>query len=89
MLNDKDFSGCAETLASLDGRIIVTDVPSVRQTSGREVYEVIGRFTGDCEYVPDLRSALSAAKESAKSGGFVCVVGSLYLAGEARKMLSF
>lgn len=89
MLNDKDFSGCAETLASLGGRIIVTDVPSVRQTSGREVYEVIGGFTGDCEYIPDLRSALSAAKESAKAGGFVCVAGSLYLAGEARKVLGF
>ena len=83
MLNDKDFDASAQNLSHLGGRFIVTDVPSIRQTDGKKVYDCIKRYVGDAEYIPSYKEASDRALFMA-ADGFVCFAGSLYLAGAVR-----
>ncbi|MBO5009034.1 MAG: bifunctional folylpolyglutamate synthase/dihydrofolate synthase [Clostridia bacterium] len=87
MLNDKDFDASACRLSELEGRFIVTDVPSYRQTDGMGVYECISRYIPDAVYVRDYAEALARAKELAGDSGFICIAGSLYLAGAMRTLI--
>ncbi|MBQ8588225.1 MAG: bifunctional folylpolyglutamate synthase/dihydrofolate synthase [Clostridia bacterium] len=84
MLNDKDFHSCARVLASMEGKFIITDVPSARQTSGQSVYERIREYIPDARYVPDLEAAVELAIDMAGSDGMIYTAGSLYLAGAIR-----
>ncbi len=87
VLNDKDTEKCADVIANLPGKVIVTDVPSTRQTSGKDVFDIIARKRKNCAYVPNFKSAVKIAENEVSPNGFVCVAGSLYLAGEVRKFL--
>lgn len=87
MLNDKDFDGSAKLLSNLGAKIIVTDVPSYRQTEGKAVFECIRRFCPDAIYEPDNETALKRAMNLKGENGFLCVTGSLYLAGNLRKII--
>ncbi len=84
MLNEKDFEKSSEVLKTLGGKIIVTDVPSIRQTSGKAVYDAVKSRVPDAEYIPGCTKAAEYAEKLAGYGGFVCIAGSLYLAGAAR-----
>lgn len=84
MLNEKDFENSSNVLKNLDGKIVITDVPSVRQTSGREIYTAVKSLRDDAVYIPSYVKAVDYAEENVGSGGFVCVAGSLYLAGAVR-----
>ncbi len=87
MLNDKDFDGSAKLLSNLGTKIIVTDVPSYRQTEGEAVFECIKKYCPDTIYEPDNEKALKKAMSIKGDDGFLCVAGSLYLAGNLRKIL--
>ena len=84
MLNDKDFDSCARELSKLNGKFIVTDVPSARQTDAKDVYEKIKKFVPDALYEPSYKKAVDTARTLAGDDGFVCIAGSLYLAGAVR-----
>lgn len=87
MLNEKDFEKSAEVLARLNGKIIVTDVPNLRQTSGYDVYKTINASCKDAEYISDCDAALDYAQRIAEKDGCICVAGSLYLAGYLRSRI--
>lgn len=87
MLNDKDFESSAKELSSLKAKFVVTDVPSMRQTSGMNVYQRIVEYIPDSLYESDYKKAVEMALEMAGDNGFVCVAGSLYLAGAIRTYL--
>ncbi|MBQ8525370.1 MAG: bifunctional folylpolyglutamate synthase/dihydrofolate synthase [Clostridia bacterium] len=84
MLNDKDFEDTVEQICSADARIIVTDVPSYRQTDSRAVFNCAQNYCPDSIYISDCRKAVDYAWEHNTEGGAVCVFGSLYLVGEVR-----
>jgi len=87
MLNDKDFSKSAKELSKLKGRFIITDVPSYRQTDGSSVFESMKKYIDDVIYIKDYKEALKKAKELKSGTGFVCIAGSLYLAGAMRTLI--
>lgn len=87
MLNEKDFEKSAHELSKLDGSFIVTDVPNVRQTSGGEVYDAVKKEIKTAVYIPDCADAVKYAAELAGEDGFVCIAGSLYLAGKIRGLV--
>ncbi len=87
MLNDKDFDSCARELAKLEGTFIVTDVPSARQTDAKGVYEKIKKYVPDAMYEPSYKKAVDTARTLAGDEGFVCMAGSLYLAGAVRSYI--
>ncbi len=88
MLNDKDFDASAGILSQLGGTFIVTDVPSARQTDTMRIYDKIRHYIPDALYEPDYQKAVDRALSLAGEDGFVCVAGSLYLAGAVRSYMS-
>lgn len=89
MLNDKNFEESAKKLSELKGRIIVTDVPSYRQTNGIEVFESIKKYSPNALYIKDYKEALDMAVSLKRKKGYVCIAGSLYLAGAMRTEINF
>jgi len=87
MLNDKDFSMSAKELSGLKGRFIVTDVPSYRQTDGSKIFESMKKYIDDVIYIKDYKEALEKAEKLKTESAFVCIAGSLYLAGAVRTEL--
>ncbi len=87
MLNDKDFDMSSKILSSLKGQFVVTDVPSARQTNAQSVYECIKKHIPDAKYIPDCKEAYTYAR-SICGDGFVCIAGSLYLAGAMRTYIT-
>lgn len=84
MLNDKDFSEAIERICSIDADVIVTDVPSYRQTDSTAVYEEVKKHRPDSRYISDCKLAVKTGFENTPAGGALCVFGSLYLCGEVR-----
>lgn len=84
MLNDKNFETSAAELAKLKGKFIITDVPSYRQTDGNEVYNCIKKYIPDAVYVKNFGDALSLAISLKTENEYICIAGSLYLAGAVR-----
>lgn len=87
MLNDKDFEDSAQLICSKNADIVVTDVPSLRQTDVGAVYKKVLSYCPDAKYIFDCHSAYEYALQQNPKGA-VCVFGSLYLAGELRKYIA-
>jgi len=88
MLNDKDFEHSAKLIATLKSPVVVTDVPSYRQTSGESVFECIKKFCPGAVYEPNYARATQKALELTGENGYLCIAGSLYLAGAVRSLLN-
>jgi len=77
----------AKELSGLKGRFIVTDVPSYRQTDGSKIFESMKKYIDDVIYIKDYKEALEKAEKLKTESAFVCIAGSLYLAGAVRTEL--
>ena len=88
MLNDKDYSESIERICSIDADIIVTDVPSYRQTDSSAVYEEVRKYKPDSRYIPDCHEAVREGLAHTPFGGVMCVFGSLYLCGAVRGIIN-
>ena len=86
-MNVLDFKNFKELLARLNSPIVVTDVPSYRQTSGESVFECVKKFCPHAIYEPDNQKALNKARQMSDEDGYLCIAGSLYLAGAMRSRL--
>ena len=83
-LNEKDYEESIRKISALADDIIVTSVPSIRQTDPESVYECVKKYFPKAKFVPECKDALSLAA-SDSNGAAVCVFGSLYLVGDLRK----
>lgn len=81
MMEDKAYEECIREIAPIASRFIATEIDMPRCLKAEKIAEI----AGDAEAIPDVNKALEAAQNGA--GGVVCVCGSLYLAGEVRKLL--
>ena len=84
MLNEKDYENSIKKISSVADDIIVTSVPSLRQTDAQSVYDCVKKYFPNARYIPDCENALLLASNEAKDDA-VCVFGSLYLVGNLRK----
>ncbi len=85
MLNEKDYSDSIQKICSVEGaKIIVTKVPSIRQTSGEDIFCKVKKYRSDAIYIKNCEEAVKYA-DSITQEGAVCVFGSLYLCGQVRK----
>lgn len=76
---DKDARAIVAALAPLAARVIVTAPPSARALDPR----TLARLVPGAEVAPELASALARARQ----GGLVLVAGSIFLVGEARRLV--
>ena len=89
VMRDKAVQEIAEILFPIAGRVILTHANNPRSASPDEIRQAAARVTAgtDIEEAEDVASALERAREVAGSGGLVVVTGSIYIVGEAMRML--
>lgn len=88
MMHDKQIEECAKILAPAFGEVVATRVDYPRAAYPDELCEIYGREGCLCHSAPDIPSAIALADEIAGENGVVVIAGSLYVAGEARIILT-
>ena len=84
MMADKDFDACIREIAPIAKTVVAAEVNMPRCLSADVIGEIARGMNKDVIVNTDIDAALKNALEAA-DGGVVCVCGSLFLAGEARK----
>jgi dihydrofolate synthase / folylpolyglutamate synthase len=86
-MRDKAIGEMAEILFPLAERVIATRADNPRSASPDEIREAAARTATEIEDATDVASALSRARELAGAKGVVVVTGSIYIVGEAMRLL--
>ena len=89
VMRDKAMQEMAEILFPIASRMIVTQANNPRSASPNEIRQGAARVAAgiDIEDAEDVASALLRARTVAGAGGLVVVTGSIYIVGEAMRML--
>ena len=86
-MRDKAISEMAEILFPLAERVIATRPENPRSASPEEILQAASRTGADIELVAEIRSALNRARDAAGTRAVLVVTGSIYLVGEAMRLL--
>ncbi len=87
VLRDKAVAEIAEILFPIAERVILTRVDNPRSASVQEIREAAGRVVVEISEAENLAGALDAAERMAGPGGLVVVTGSIYIVGEAMRVM--
>jgi dihydrofolate synthase / folylpolyglutamate synthase len=86
-MRDKSIGEMAEILFPLAERVIATHVENPRAAASAEIRDAAQRVSVEIDEAPDVPSALVKACAAAGTRGLVVVTGSIYIVGEAMRML--
>ncbi len=87
-MGDKDVAATLNAIAPLADRIIFTRPESERSAMVEQLVAILPEEErSKTQSAPTVKEALALAAEMAQSGDLICVAGSLYLVGAARKIL--
>ncbi len=89
VMRDKAVQEITEILFPIAGHVIVTHANNPRSASPDEIRQAAARVASgiDIEEAENVTSALERARKVAGSRGLVVVTGSIYIVGEAMRML--
>ena len=89
VMRDKAVQEITEILFPIAGHVIVTHANNPRSASPDEIRQAAARVAAgtDMEEAEDVASALDRARKVAGPSGLVVVTGSIYVVGEAMRML--
>ena len=86
-MRDKAISEMTEILFPLADRVIVTQPENPRSASPEEIRQAGSRTGTEIETVPEIGAALERARSVSGLEAVVVVTGSIYLVGEAMRLL--
>jgi dihydrofolate synthase/folylpolyglutamate synthase len=86
-MRDKAISEIAEILFPLAAHVIATKADNPRSATPDEIREAASRTATDIEDAIDVASALDRASSLAGPRGVVVITGSIYIVGEAMRVL--
>jgi dihydrofolate synthase/folylpolyglutamate synthase len=86
-MRDKAIGEIAEILFPLAEGVIATRADNPRSATAEEIRAAAGRVAVDIEDAPDVSSAMVRARVRAGARGTVVVTGSIYIVGEAMRVL--
>ncbi len=86
-MRDKAISEMTEILFPLAERVIATRAENPRSASPEEIQQAGSRTGAEIEAVAVVGTALERARDAASSEAVVVVTGSIYLVGEAMRLL--
>jgi dihydrofolate synthase/folylpolyglutamate synthase len=86
-MRDKAIGEIAEILFPLAARVIATRAENPRSAMPDEIREAAARVAIDIEDARDVASALDQARARAGAQGIVVITGSIYIVGEAMRIL--
>ena len=87
MLNEKDFEKSLESITKISDVLIITSVPSIRQTDFKKVFETAKKYKKDAVFIENNFDAIKNAALSNNGNSAVLIAGSLYLAGNVRNFV--
>jgi dihydrofolate synthase / folylpolyglutamate synthase len=87
-MRDKAISEMAEILFPLARRVIATQPENPRSASPEEILRAGKRTGTDIEVEPDVAASLESARATTRPGEILVVTGSIYLVGEAMRLLA-
>jgi dihydrofolate synthase/folylpolyglutamate synthase len=86
-MRDKAVSEMTEILFPLAERVIATRAENPRSASPEEIQQAGSRTGAEIEPVAEVEAALERARHAASPAAVVVVTGSIYLVGEAMRLL--
>jgi dihydrofolate synthase/folylpolyglutamate synthase len=86
-MRDKAIRDMAEILFPLAERVIVTHIENPRAATPAEIREAAARSASDLIDTTNVAEALALAREHSGAKGVVVVTGSIYIVGEAMRLL--
>jgi dihydrofolate synthase/folylpolyglutamate synthase len=87
-MRDKAISEMTEILFPLAERVIATRPENPRAASPEEIQRAASRTGTKIEAVDDVKQALDCARLSTGPTGVMVITGSIYLVGEAMRLLN-
>lgn len=84
MLNEKQYKKSLDYALKNAEKVIVTSVPSARQTNVDDVYKYAKSIHNNVEFIEDNFDAFSNAYKHCDDNSVIGIFGSLYLAGNMR-----
>lgn len=85
---DKDVAGMFQALASVSGKIIVTQSFHPRSFDAAQLGEIARQFFSQVEVMPKLETALGSTLQTQGEDGVVLITGSIFVAAGARQYLT-
>lgn len=86
-MRDKAISEMTEVLFPIAERVIATRPENPRSASPEEIEQAASRTSAEIEVMADVPQAIRRARELAGPQGLLVVTGSIYLVGEAMRLL--
>jgi dihydrofolate synthase/folylpolyglutamate synthase len=86
-MRDKAVGEMAEILFPLADRVIATRADNPRSASPEEIREAASRTSTPIEEAADVAAAIEMAKIGARPDNVVVITGSIYIVGEAMRLL--
>jgi dihydrofolate synthase / folylpolyglutamate synthase len=86
-MRDKAIGEMAEILFPIAERVIATRAENPRSATPEEIRSAAARTSAEIETAPDVATAVKQARAFAGSDGIVVVTGSIYVVGEAMRLL--
>ena len=87
ILDDKPYKAMFKSLLPICSKVIITSPRIDRALSTERLSAVAKSLISDITIIPDVGKAVNHAIEKARPGDAVCIAGSLYVVGEAKKAL--
>ncbi len=88
MLKNKDIEGVGKALCPLAKEIILTKINSFRSLSPQDLYIKIKSFYSKKLIIKEnIKKAINYSRARAHDKDVICITGSVYLAGEALKLM--
>ena len=83
----KDIKGIGRQICSIADQVILTKVNNPRALEPEDMKAELGDICEDAIITQDVPSALEKARSIAGPTDLICIMGSVYLAGEAMQAL--
>ena len=87
MMRDKSYDVCIADIAPIAKKVIASQLDFERCLEAEEIKKICITVNIPCEVIKDVKTAAKTALSLAGDNDIVCFCGSLYLAGEVRKLL--
>jgi dihydrofolate synthase/folylpolyglutamate synthase len=87
ILDDKPYKAMLKSLLPICSSAILTSPKIDRALSPEKLFAAAENLISDITIIPDVGKAVNHAIKSARPGDAVCIAGSLYVVGEAKKVL--
>lgn len=87
IVKDKNVDLMAKELSSISKKFVLSHIDNKRGMEEEELKNIFLKYSDDVTYKYDIKDSIKFAKDKAKSEGIVCIIGSLYFAGDVLKIM--